>query len=143
MVLLVLVALGLLSSLALFDAVQATRAARLAEDEAKARAAAIAGIEGLRSPADAPWLCLQPPASPLADTLTYEDGGRAVLRWWSLGGGRIRGEVVGIGATGGRHRRLATLLVDSLPADPATPGCPGARALRPAPNPWLLAHPDG
>lgn len=143
MVLLVLVALGLLSSLALFDALQATRGARLAEDEARARAAAIAGVEGLRRPADAPWLCLQPPGTPLGATLSVGDGASARLRWWSLGGGRVRGEVVGIGRTGGRHRRLASLLADSMPLDSLTLGCPGATALRPAPDPWLAAHPDG
>jgi hypothetical protein len=142
-VLLVLIALGLLSSLALFDALQATRAARLAEDEARARAVALAGVEGLLSPSDLPWLCLHPPAAPLGRTDIYEGEGRAQLRWWSLGGGRVRGEVVGIGRSGGRHRRLAILVADSLPVDVTTPGCPGARVLRPGPIPWLSAHPDG
>jgi len=142
MVLLVLVALGLLSSLALFDALQATRGARLAEDEARARAVAIAGVEGLLAPPDLPWLCLQPAAAPLGGTILY-DGGQARLRWWSLGAGRVRGEVLGIGRSGGRHRRLARLVADSLPVDPTTPGCPGASALRPAQIPWVGSHPDG
>jgi hypothetical protein len=142
MVLLVLVALGLLSSLALFDALQATRGARLAEDEVRARAVAIAGVEGLLAPPDLPWLCLQPPAAPLGLTVIME-GGQARLRWWSLGAGRVRGEVMGIGRSGGRHRRLAGLVADSLPAEPTTPGCPAAKALRPARVPWLTAHPDG
>ena len=142
-VLLVLIALGLLSSLALFDALQAMRAARLAEDEVRARAVAITGVEGLFSPPDLPWLCLQPAAAPLGRTDIYEGEGRVRLRWWSLGSGRVRGEVVGIGLTGGRHRRLALLLADSLPTDSTTPGCPGARVLRPIPKPWLSAHPDG
>lgn len=142
-VLLVLIALGLLSSLALIDALQATRGARLAEDEARARAVAIAGVEGLFAPPDLPWLCLQPPAAPLGATIIYSDQGRAQLRWWSLGAGWVRGEVVGVGASGGRHRRLALLVADSLPTEPTTPGCPGARTLRAAPAPWLAAHPDG
>jgi hypothetical protein len=143
LVLLVLIALGLLSSLALFEALQATRAARLAEDEVRARAIAIAGVERLLSPPDLPWLCLQPPAAPLALTDTYEREGRVHLRWWSLGGGRVRGEVLGVGRGGGRHRRLALLVADSVPLDVMTPGCPGARGLRPDRAPWLSAHPDG
>jgi hypothetical protein len=143
LVLLVLIALGLLSSLGLFDALQALHAARLAEDEVQARAAAISGVEGLFTPSDLPWLCLHPPSAPLGATLDTDGEGRAELRWWSLGGGRVRGEVVGVGASGGRHRRLALLVADSLSTSPAEPGCPGARALRPATAPWLLAHPDG
>jgi hypothetical protein len=143
MVLLVLTALGLLSSLSLFDALQATRGARLAEDEARARAVAIAAAEGLFLPPDMPWLCLQSPATPLSATLNYGPMGEAQLRWWSLGGGRVRGEVVGLGKNGGRHRRLALLVADSLPVDSLMPGCLGARALRPAPAPWLSPHPDG
>ena len=34
-------------------------------------------------------------------------------------------------------------LADSMPLDSLTLGCPGATALRPAPDPWLAAHPDG
>jgi len=143
MVLLVLVALGVLSSLALFDALQATRGARLAEDEARARAAAIAGVEGLRFPSNVPWLCLQPPSTPLGESFTKLGGGRVQLRWWSLGGGRVRGEVVGVGGSGARHRRIAQLVADSLTSDSLIPGCPEARVLRPASSAWLSAHPDG
>ena len=143
MVLLALTALGLLSSLALFDALQATRGARLAEDEARALAASITGAEGLLSPPDLPWLCLQPPATPLSRTLNFGEMGRVQLRWWSLGGGLVRGEVVGLGKSRGRHRRLAILVADSIPRDATTPGCPGARALRPTLAPWLTPHPDG
>jgi len=143
MVLLVLVALSVLSSLALFDAVQSIRGARLAEGEARARAAAISGVEGLFSPPDPPWLCLQPPAAPLGHKIIYSDGASAELRWWSLGAGRVRGEVVGVGRTGGRHRRFAALVADSLPLDSLTIGCPSAEGLRPSGSPWLAAHPDG
>lgn len=143
MVVLVLVALGLLSSLALFDALQATRGARLAEDEVRARAVAIAGVEALLAPADAPWICLQPPAAIVRATTSYGAMGRVELRWWSLGRGRLRGEVVGLGPQGGRHRRFAQLAPDSLPLDSLTPGCPDAQGLRPAGPRWLVPHPDG
>lgn len=143
MVLLVMTALGLLSSLALFDALQATRGARLAEDEARATAAAVAGVAGLLSPPDLPWLCLQPPSAPVRRDVSIEGGGRVRLAWWSLGGGRVRGEVTGFGLGGGRHRRFARLVADSIPSDPLTPGCPTAVALRPASPDWLQAHPDG
>lgn len=143
MVLLVMLALGLLSSLALFDAVQATRAGRLAQDEALAYAAAVEGVAGLLNPPDLAWLCLQPPATPLRRDVAIEGGGRAELAWWSLGRGRVRGAVVGIGQGGGRHRRLAWLVADSVPSDVGTPGCPTAAGLRPASAKWIQAHPDG
>lgn len=143
MVVLVLVALGLLSSLALFDALQATRGARLAEDEARARAIAISGVEDLLAPPNAPWLCLQPPAAVVRATTLYGARGRVELRWWSLGRGRLRGMVVGLGPYGGQHRRVAHLAPDSLPVDSLILGCPDARGLRPAGPRWLVAHPDG
>jgi hypothetical protein len=143
MVLLVLAALGILSSLALMDALQAWRGARLAEDEVRARAAAIAGVSGLLAPSDPAWLCLLPPAAPARVSLPVDDGAHATLTWWSLGRGRVRGEVEGVGRTGGRHRRIALLRPDSLPADPLTLGCPESRGFLPIPGPWLLPHPDG
>lgn len=143
MVLLVMLALGLLSALALFDAVQATRAGRLARDEALAYATAVAGVSGLLVPPDIAWLCLQPPSSPLRRAHAMEGGGRVELVWWSLGYGRVRGEVTGVGGGGGRQRRLAWLRADSIPLDSGTPGCPAAKRLQPMSPVWLRAHPDG
>jgi len=143
MVLLVLAALGLLSSLALFDALQATRGARLAEGEARARAAAIAGVEGLLAPPDLRWLCVQSPATAVEQTVYYESGARAQLRWRMLGRGAVRGEVEGVWPAGGRHRRLALLVPDSVPLDSVIPGCPAATRLVAVPGRWLLTHPDG
>lgn len=142
-VLLVMTALGLLSALALFDALQATRGARLAGEEARAHAAALAGVAALLTPPNIAWLCLQPPSAPLRSNLSVEGGGRVELTWWSLGRGRVRAEVAGFGGNGGRSRRLAMLLADSLPADSLTPGCPLAVGLRPESPSWLRVHPDG
>ncbi len=143
MVVLVLAALGILSSLGLMDALQAWRASRLAEDEARARAAAIAGIAGLFTPADVPWLCLRPPAAPSRTTLSIGEGDRAELTWWTVGRGLVRGEVEGLGRRGGRHRRIVLLRADSIPTDSALVGCPQATRLVPVPGVWILPHPDG
>jgi hypothetical protein len=143
MVLLVLVALGLLSALALSDATLATRAATLAEDEVLARAALLEGLPALAEVPDVAWLCLQPPASPLR-LRKLVGGGRSVeVAWWMVAPGVVRAELVGIAAAGGRHRRLAWLRPDSLdPADPR-PGCPEALRLEPLGAEWLGAHPEG
>lgn len=142
-VLLVLVALGMLSSLALSDAMLAARVAALAEDEVQARAAALAADSAIRNPPDLVWLCLQPPSSPQRRVMSHQDGRRVEIVWWMLGSGLVRVQVTGIGPSGGRHRRLGWLRPDSLvPLDPR-PGCPEARALTPALLSWRTAHPEG
>lgn len=143
MVLLVLAAVGLLSSLLLADALQAWRAAQLATDAVRARAASVSALQGLLHPADLPWLCLQPPSVLREASATLPDGAAVTLRWWHLGGGQVRGEVEGRGRHGGRHRRIALLRPDSLPADSLVLGCPLAGNLRPAGNDWIQHHPDG
>jgi hypothetical protein len=143
MVVLVLAALGLLSALALSDAVQAWRASGLAEDDVRARAAALEALQGLRAPPDLAWLCLQPPHAGLWAGHPVSGGGRAELQWWSVGRGEVRAEVTGVGPLGGRRRWLAYLVPDSLPEEPWVPGCPDARGLRPAGAGWLQAHPEG
>ncbi len=143
MVLLVLVALGMLSSLALGEALLTTRAAVLAEDELRARAAAVDADSALRQPPDLHWLCLQPPTASQRRVLRRTDGSRAELTWWMLGPGLVRVQVLGVGPSGARHRRLAWLRPDSLvPLDPR-PGCPDASRLEPAVRDWRAAHPDG
>lgn len=142
-VLLVLVALGILSALALQDAMLASRVAALAEDELQARAAALTGDSALRHPPDLTWLCLQPPASPQRRVLPAPHGARVEILWWMLGSGLVRVQVKGVGAGGSRHRRLGWLRPDSLlPLDPR-PGCPESRALEPAATNWRAAHPEG
>jgi hypothetical protein len=143
MVVLVLAALGLMSALALSDAVQAWRASGLAEDDVRARAAALAALSGLRTPPDLAWLCLQPPHVSVWAGHPVPGGGRAELRWWSVGRGEVLAQVTGVGPRGGRRRWLAHLVPDSLPVEAWVPGCPDAQGLRPAGPGWLQAHPEG
>lgn len=143
MVLLVLAAVGLLSALLLADALQAWRAAQLATDAVRARAASVSGIAGLLHPVDLPWLCLQSPSAVREASQTLPAGAVVTLRWWHVGRGRVRGEVEGRGRHGGRHRRIALMRPDSLPTDSLVPGCPLAGNLRPAGGGWIQHHPDG
>lgn len=143
MVLLVLVALGMLASLTLGDALQAARVATMAEDELRARAAAIASDSILRRPPDLHWLCLQPPSAPQRRLLNNRDGSRAEVSWWLVGPGLVRVQVDAVGPAGARHRRLAWLRPDSLLPLDVRPGCPDAEALVPAANDWQAAHPEG
>lgn len=142
-VLLVLVALGLLSSLALSDALQASRVATLAEDAVRVRAAVIGGLEALAAPPDLPWLCLQPPNAPARASSSAPDGSRLLRQWWMVAPGVVRVEMEGRGPGGARHRRLGWMRPDSLlPLDPR-PGCPDATRLVPLGPDWLGAHPEG
>lgn len=142
-VLMVLVALGMLSSLALGDAMLSARVAALAEDEVRARAAALGADSLLKQPPDLAWLCLQPPSAAQRRVVTAADGGRVEVLWWMVGSGLVRVQVTGTGPGGGRHRRLAWLRPDSLlPLDPR-PGCPDARGLIPAAASWRAEHPEG
>jgi hypothetical protein len=142
-VLLVLVALGLMSSLALSDALLASRVATLAEDELRARGAAIGGVEGVRTPPDLQWLCLQPPARAVGAAQALPDGGRVELVWWMVAPGVVRAQITGVAAGGGRHRRIAWLRPDSLVPMDVRPGCPDAGGLIPASDDWLGGHPEG
>lgn len=143
MVLMVLVALGLLSSLSLQDALLATRVGALAEDELRARAAALSADSLLRRPPDITWLCLQPPSAAQRRVLLLPDGARVDLAWWMTGPGLVRVQVTGRGPAGGRYRRLGWLRPDSLLPLDSRPGCPDARALLPAATSWRTAHPEG
>lgn len=143
MALLVLVALGLLSSLALTDALQAARTATLAEDEARARAALLDALAAATAPPDLPWLCLQPPMLPLVVLDTTPTGQPIELRWWTIAPGVIRVELVGVGRFGARHRRVGWLRPDSMDASDPRPGCPSATRLQPIGPDWLGAHPEG
>lgn len=138
-----MVALGMLSALSLTDALQASRVASLAEDEALARAAALAGLARLSEPPDVAWLCLQPPAAAVRIVENLPNGSRVELRWRTVATGVIRAEVTGIGASGGRHRRIAWLRPDSLDPADSRPGCPDALRLAPLVDDWLGGHPEG
>lgn len=142
-VLLVLVALGLMSSLALSDALLASRVATLAEDEARARGTVLSGVEGVRAPPDLHWLCLQPPARPARTTQALSDGGQLELVWWMVAPGVVRAQITGVAAGGSRHRRIAWLRPDSLLPMDVRPGCPDAAGLVPAVEDWLVGHPEG
>lgn len=142
-VLLVLVALGLMSSLALSDALLASRVATLAEDEARARGVVLSGVEGVRTPPDLLWLCLQPPARPVRTVQLLADGGSLELVWWMVAPGVVRAQITGVAAGGGRHRRIAWLRPDSLLPMDVRPGCPDAGTLVPAGEDWLVGHPEG
>lgn len=143
MALLVLVALALLSALALTDALQVSRAATLAEDEARARAAVLQGIDGLGNPPDLAWLCLQPPMHPVEAVERFADGRRVERRWWTVAPGVVRVELVGVGTHGARHRRLGWMRPDSVDAGEPWVGCPRATQLLPAGTDWLGGHPEG
>lgn len=142
MVILVMVALAILSSLALFDALQAWRVAVLAEDGVRARAAAMGAVGAAFTPPNLSVLCLQPPYLVTADSVQTA-GGRAEIAWRGLGGGRLRAEVTGFGRQGARQRLLVLLTPDSLPALPGEPGCPAATRLLPQGQHWILRHPAG
>lgn len=143
MTLLVLVALGLLSALALTDALQASRVATLGEDEVLARAAMIEAVAGIGDPPDLAWLCVQPPANPVVQRTRLADGRRVERHWWMIGPGVVRVAAIGIGAAGARQRRIGWMRPDSLEPGAPGPGCPRAQRLVPLGDDWLGGHPEG
>jgi len=143
MVLLVLLALGLLSSLVLSDAVQASRAARLAGDGLQAKAAAHRALPLAFQPPNLALLCLQPPHAEMVRDVTFDDGVRARLSWRTLPTRVIQLEVTGHGERGARARLLGRLAPDSIPTDSWVFGCPAATRLVPAGPDWWLRHPAG
>jgi hypothetical protein len=143
MVLFTLLALAVLSSLALFDALQAWRAAALAEDALRARAAAHTALPEVFAPPSLAWLCLQPPHLRIEREVTSASGGRVRIAWRTLGPADQRAVVTGFGRHGARHRLLVRLTPDSLPGDPWVPGCPTATRLDPAGPDWWSRHPEG
>ena len=142
MVLMVMIALALLSSLALFDAVQFWRVALLAEDSVRARAAAYSAVATTFSPPDLHLLCLRPPHLGVRGSVAHTANGTASVAWRSLRGGRVRAEVGGRGRNGARFDLVVLLLPDSLPALPGVPGCPAATRLVPQGRIWVLRHPQ-
>lgn len=142
-VLAALVALALLSALALFDAVQEWRVAGLADDQLIARAALHEGLDALARPTDLPLLCVSPPLSRQVATAPSVGGGAYRIAWSHLGGGLVRAEAEGRGRVGARTRAIALLRPDSSERAMGLYRCPAATRLAPAGTVWLTAHPEG
>lgn len=142
-VLAALVALALLSALALFDAVQEWRVAGLADDQVLARAALAEGLDAVGRPADLAFLCLSPPLARQTGVGTAVGGGRYRITWSHLGGGLVRAEAEGRGRTGARARAIALLRPDSTAWVSGVFGCPTATRLAPAGTGWVSVHPEG
>jgi hypothetical protein len=109
----------------------------------RARAAAQGALSVALVPADLPLLCLGPPHLLRPGPTVESSNGRAEIGWRALGGGRVRGEVTGIGRTGARYRLWALVAPDSLPTLPGVPGCPAATRLIPQGPLWVLRLPEG
>jgi len=142
-VLAAILALGLLGSLALFDAVLEWRVAGLADDRVLARAAAIEGTDAVSAPPDLAGLCVAPPLAWQERAGTAAAGGRYRVRWQHLGQGLVRAEVEGTGRIGARSRLVALVRPDSSERVSGLFRCPAARRLIPAVPRWLETHPEG
>lgn len=142
-VLAALIALALLSALALFDAVQEWRVAGLADDQLIARAALHEGLDALAEPTDLPLLCVSPPLAGQVVTAASAGGGAYHLTWSHLGGGLVRAEAEGRGRVGARARAIALMRPDSSERVMGLYRCPAATRLAPAGAVWLTAHPEG
>ena len=138
-----IMALGLLSSLALFDAVQEWRVAGLADDQVLARAAVLQGVDAVAHPPDLPGLCVRPPLASVAATGPGAGGGAWLVRWRHLGDGLVRAEVEGRGRAGSRARVMALVVPDSGGRSSGLYGCAAATRLVPAGPGWLEGHPEG
>lgn len=138
-----LVALALLSALALFDAVQESRVATLADDRVLARAALHEGLDAASDPPDLAYLCVSAPVNLQVSAGVAAGGGRYLLEWSHLGRGLVRVSVSGRGRSGARAGAIALLRPDS--ADASGPGysCPRATRLGPVGPGWVVAAPDG
>jgi hypothetical protein len=141
-VLLVLVALGLLSSLALADATREWRVAALAADAVRAKAAAMQAMLEAAYPPDLHALCVSG-ALALQSREVSVAAGSASISWRPLSTGVFRAEVEGTGPLGARHRLQALLVPDSAERVMGLFRCPGATRLEPVPGRWLDGHPEG
>lgn len=142
-VLAAILALSLLASLALFDAVLEWRVAGLADDQVLARAAALEAVDVVAEPPDLAGLCLRPPLDWVEREGGTAAGGRYRVRWQHLGEGLMRAEVEGTGRIGARARMIALVRPDSSERVSGLFRCPVARRLIPAAPRWLEAHPEG
>lgn len=142
-VLAVLIALTLLSALALSEALLDWRVANLADDGVRARAAALRGLAAVESPPDLAALCVAGPLVTQQLVLPTVVGTTARIRWRQLGGGVMRAEVEGQGVHGARHRVWALLVPDSTERTMGLFRCPAATRLIPVPGRWVDRHPEG
>ncbi|MBP7549630.1 MAG: hypothetical protein KA761_05040 [Gemmatimonadaceae bacterium] len=138
-----LVLLALLSSLALFDAVQEWRVAGLGDDQLVARAALFEGVDRVASPGDLPLLCVSAPSARQLATGAASGGGRFQVRWSHLGGGLVRAEVEGFGRSGARSGAIALVRPDSTDHLAGMVVCSRATRLDPAGPGWLVTRPGG
>ncbi|MBL8998429.1 MAG: hypothetical protein JNL44_14035 [Gemmatimonadetes bacterium] len=142
-VLAVMVALALLSTAALFDAVQEWRVATLAADRVVARAAALSALGAVSRPPALDLLCVSAPGSVQGAAAPVPGAGSARVSWRHLGSGAVRAEVTGLGVHGSRVRFLAFLAPDSADRTAALYRCPAASRLLPfGPRP-IEGHPEG
>lgn len=142
-VLAVMVALALLSSLALFSAVQEWRVASLAGDRVDARAAALSALGSARTPPDLAALCISPPVTEQIAAVPVVGRGSARITWRHLGGGAVRAEVTGTGTHGARSRLVALLRPDSSERVAGLFRCPTATVLTPVGDRSVEGHPEG
>lgn len=142
-VLAAILALSLLASLALFDAVLEWRVAGLADDQVLARAAALEAVDAIAEPPDLVGLCVRPPLDWVERIGGTAGGGRYRVRWQHLGDGLVRAEVEGTGRIGARARMIALVRPDSAERVSGLFRCPVARRLIPAAARWLEGHPEG
>ena len=138
-----IVALGLLASLGLFDAVQEWRVAGLADDRVLARAAVLEGLDAVPRPPDLAGLCVRSPLAWMERSGASAAGGRYRVRWQHLGRGLVRAEVEGTGRVGGRSRAIALVEPDSSEWTGGLYRCDSAARLVPAAAAWLETHPEG
>lgn len=139
----VLVALGLLSALALSDALLDWRAASLADDAVRARAAAISGLGAAPEPPDLASLCIAGPLLTQELDLPPSAGGTASVTWRALGTGVVRVEVLGRGRQGANHGIWALMKPDSAERVMGLLRCPDARRLVPVHGHWRGRRPEG
>lgn len=142
-VLAVLIALGLLSALALSDALLDWRAATLADDAVRARAAALRGLADAPEPPDLAALCVAAPLAGQGRVAHGTDGTSAQLTWRSLGTGVVRVDVVGRGPQGAKHALWALMRPDSAERVTGLFRCPAAMRLVPVDGRWRGRHPEG
>lgn len=142
-VLSVLVALGLLSALALSDALLDWRAATLADDAVRARAAAIRGLGSASQPPDLAALCVGGPLLSQERTIPVPGGSGATVTWRSLGNGMVRVDVAGWGLHGARHGAWGLMRPDSAERVMGLFRCPDAVRLEPVHTRWRGRHPEG
>ncbi len=142
-VLAVIVALGLLSSLALSDAVRDWRVATLAEDAVRARAAALEALAAARAPVDLQALCLLGPLGEQESQVVTGPGSSGRVRWRMPQAGIVLVDAEGVGAHGARHRLHALLRPDTAERVSGLYRCPDASRLVRAAARWTDGDPEG